>query len=97
HGVVVEKLDPGGGALLDELELPALRDAELDLQLAFDPATGSLVRVDPLALDPLADLVEVVLELGLGRVERDRVALDAAPASLEPAATSATEHAGGRG
>src|SRR5262245_49366185 len=95
HRVVVQNLDARRAPPLDELELAALRDAELDRQLAADAAARCLVRIDPILLDALADLVEVVLILGIGCVERNRLAFDAASPTLQSAATAAAEHAGG--
>src|SRR4030095_5081948 len=93
HGVVVEELDARGAPALDELQLSTLGDAELDGQLTPDAPARGLVRIDPLALDPLADLVEVVLVLRIRCVEGDRFPFDAPAAALEPAPTAPAEHA----
>src|SRR5262250_807386 len=93
HRVVVQQLHARGAPPLDKLELAALGDAELDGQLSADAAARRLVGVDPLALDPLANLIEVVLVARVRRVERNRLALDAASSALEAASASATEHA----
>src|SRR5499433_858105 len=93
HRVVVQQLHARGAPPLDELELAALGDAELDGQLSSNAAARRLVGVDPLALDPLANLIEVVLVARVRRVERNRLALDAASSALESASASAAEHA----
>src|SRR5207237_9997227 len=46
---------------------------------------GRLPRVEPLFLDRAPEPLEVVPELRVLGVERDRLALDAAPAADEPA------------
>src|SRR5438445_10090154 len=97
QGVLVQDGHAGGLPQQDELQLSALGDPELDQELALDATVARLARIDPAALDLLADLVQVVLGPRLGRVERDGLALDAAPPSLEPStAAGSAEHAGRR-
>src|SRR5215813_11412077 len=88
HRVVVQQLHARGAPPLDELELAALGDAELDGQLSSNAAARRLVGVDPLALDPLANLIEVVLVARVRRVERNRLRLRGG--TCPPSATGRT-------
>src|SRR5581483_12375089 len=82
----------------DVRQAAVLGDVELDQQLALDAALTGRARIDPVGLDAVAHLIEVVLVLRLRRVERDRLAVDpAAPTALEPAAPARLPpDAGGR-
>src|SRR5438445_10387420 len=97
QGVLVQDGHAGGLPQENELQLSALGDPELDQELALDATVARLARIDPVALDLLADPVEVVLVPRLGRVEGNSLTLDTTPPSLEPSATAGgAEHAGRR-
>src|SRR5258705_11751224 len=68
-------------AELDVRDPAVLGDVEFDQELTLDAPIAGLPRIDPVGLDPLPDLVEVVLVLRLRSVERNRLALHAAAAA----------------
>src|SRR5258705_11085831 len=62
-------------AELDVRDPAVLGDVEFDQELTLDAPIAGLPRIDPVGLDPLPDLVEVVLVFRLRGVERNRLAL----------------------